>query len=426
MKKQWFTGLVALVFGVSSCIYDYEAPLTADQYTVVVEGDIQIGGYTQIRFTRLNPELMEPVDGIGETPVDYWDGWTPTAPLHFTVEGEDGSRVESDAYGTLCQLDTRTLNPSVRYRLRIEDKYLGQNYSSSWQDVEQAPVIDSLSFKVNGDQLDVMVTFHANNDSPYYCLSYDEQWEYNAYTSSLYRYYAPGEPYPDGYVAFPEDKQLQSQYGRIIMGSEQYPYYTCWNSSARSLSTIAYTGAMVSNKLVDYVFRTIDKSDNRISIAYRPIVSLRMISKESYEYWQSIDKASTQTGDLFSPIPGILRGNVTNDANPEALVIGYIGASHTVSQSSFIKDSDIHLYKKPQSLFNMLQSWAVGYSDTWPAGVQAKDMLRQYQAGYRPWKWEIFEFPNGDGAPYFVWIKERCLDCRTQGGTLEKPEGWPQ
>ena len=58
MKKRWLI-LAAVLPLLGACVYDYEAELTGDQYTVVVEGDILVGGVTTIRFSRLNPEVLE-------------------------------------------------------------------------------------------------------------------------------------------------------------------------------------------------------------------------------------------------------------------------------------------------------------------------------------------------------------------------------
>jgi hypothetical protein len=40
---------------------------------------------------------------------------------------------------------------------------------------------------------------------------------------------------------------------------------------------------------------------------------------------------------------------------------------------------------------------------------------RAYGYGYYPYK-------NEDGKLW--WVKQSCVDCRADGGTLEKPDGW--
>ena len=142
MKKQLII-LAALLPLLGGCVYDFEAELTGDQYTVVVEGDIIVGGMTTVSFTRLNPELLE---GKKENPAPldaYYSSWVNSAlppwgiPVNFTarVEGEDGTVVEGQGIGGMCSLDTRSLNPGVKYRLCLHDDVNDLNYASSWESV---------------------------------------------------------------------------------------------------------------------------------------------------------------------------------------------------------------------------------------------------------------------------------------------------
>jgi hypothetical protein len=182
---------------------------------------------------------------------------------------------------------------------------------------------------------------------------------------------------------------------------------------------------MVSNKLVDYVLKTFSPDDRKTSVAYRPIVSVRMISKESFAYWESLDKASTQTGDLFSPIPSLLRGNVTNESNPDAQVIGYVGVSQQVTADRLIKANEIDFYREPREIAEELKKQSIGWGEA--RGVKLVQMRNEYNMGNRPWKFEFPDNDNGnDTEPFYVWIPERCMDCRTQGGTTTKPSDWPE
>lgn len=427
MKKQLII-LAALLPLLGGCVYDFEADLTGDQYTVVVEGDIIVGGTTTITFSRLNPEVLKDRTSDGDASSSMYTpgfgGWG--IPVSFTarVEGEDGTVVEGTGFGGLCSLDTRSLNPGVRYRLCLHDELQDLNYTSSWEAVETAPVIDSLSYRIHDGKLDVRITFHSDGSTPYYCLSYDEQWEYHAWANSSYRYIPQGINPPERAVlAFPEER-YGDRFGRIFDVMDPYPYYTCWNSTQAGISTVITTGAMVSNKMVDYVFRTLDEGDRRISVAYRPIVSVRMISKESFAYWESLEQTSTQTGDLFSPIPSTRRGNIIGVENPQAPVIGYVGVSAAATGDLFIKNKDINFYRTPMIVYEILSSYSVGSGEA--RGVGRDQMYSEYLKGNRPWKLEYPESDSSDPIPFYVWINERCLDCRTQGGYLYKPEGWPE
>ena len=423
MKKQLMI-LAALLPLLGGCVYDFEAELTGDQYTVVIEGDIIVGGITNISFSRLNPEVLEGQGG-GREEKPAWG--IPVSNFTVRVEGEDGTVVEGGGLGGRCSLDTRSLSRGTRYRLCLDDLENGLHYTSSWESVEAPPVIDSLSYRIVENDLtrekrmDVRVTFHSDGSTPYYCLSYDEQWEYHAYASTYYRYILPGQTPPEKSVLVFPDERFGDKYGRIFDIMELYPTYTCWNSAQAGISTVVTTGAMVSNKMVDYVFRTFHENDRRVSVTYRPIVSVRMISKESFAYWESLEETSTQTGDLFSPIPSTRRGNILNEENPKSPVIGYVGVSAVATRDLLIKNSQTQFYRQSPAITELLENYSLGSGDA--NGVGRDLMYSSYLKGYRPWK---EEFPEEDGPAFYVWIDARCFDCQMQGGKLEKPEGWPE
>lgn len=403
MKKSLLI-LLCIMPLATACIYDFKANLEEASTFVVVEGDIQVGGITILSLSRNNSPVL----------------------FKATVESENGQAVESQETKGTCTLDTRHLDPALRYRVRIHDTENDAHYTSAWETVQPAPVIDSLSYRIHDEIMDLRATFHSGTGTPYYCLAYQEQWEYRSYATTYLQYIEPLKSTPAGGTElFPAPESgLGYEFGRIFRMKELNPYHTCWDYPGMGRTEVVSTGAMVSNKMVDYTFKTIEAEDTRISVKYRVMVTVRMISGDSYSYWESMDQVSSQTGDLFSPVPSLRRGNVVNDEQPEALVLGYICASEVASEELWINDDDIRFYRQPSSVKEMLNKDAIGHKE--PFGVAMEDMLRQYQRGYRPW---LMVTPSSGGTipdTYYVWIKERCLDCRKQGGSTQKPEGWPE
>ena len=396
--------MLCLIPLAAACVYDFEADVEGSASYVVVEGDIQVGGITTLSFLRDDAHVL----------------------FRAVVEGEDGSSLESSLASQSCQLDTRGLDPAVRYRVRIEDVESGNHYTSSWESVQPAPVIDSLSYAIHDGMLDLRATFHADAGTPYYALAYQEQWEYRSYATSYFRYVQPGNLAPEGGTElFPEPGSgLGDIYGRIYRVPEPNPYNTCWVSQGKGSTEVVSTGAMATNKMVDHTFKTIYRDDPRMSVKYRVSVSLRMISRESYTYWDSMDKVSTPTGDLFAPIPSLQRGNIVNEEQPDALVLGYIGASAWATDEMWMDVNDVLFYQESPSIQEMLRKEALGMEE--PFGVPYDQMPYQFYRGYRPWRRVSPESGGTVPETYYIWIPERCLDCRTQGGFTEKPEGWPE
>jgi hypothetical protein len=54
---------------------------------------------------------------------------------------------------------------------------------------------------------------------------------------------------------------------------------------------------------------------------------METLSPEAYKYWNKVSQLITQSGSVFDPPPGVIRGNITNLSNPEELVLGYFYAA---------------------------------------------------------------------------------------------------
>lgn len=401
MKKS-LLAILSLV-SLTSCIYDFKADIEEASRYAIVEGDIQVGGITTVSYT--------------------WAGST-NVQVVASVEGEDGTVVTGEKDSGICTVDTRALDPAVRYRLRVQDLENDAVYVSSWEDVQPAPVLDSLSYTIHDNVMDLKATFHSDTGMPYYCLAYREQWEYRSYATTYLQFVEPLKPSPTGgRELFPDPLSgLGYEYGRIFYMDDLNPYHTCWAYPGRGRTEVVTAGAMATNKMENYTFKTIENEDLRTSVKYRVMVVVRMLSQNTYDYWKSMDDVSSQTGDLFSPVPSLRRGNIVNEAQPDALVLGYIGASRVASSELWISAQDVDFYRQPASVQKMLEDDALGKRE--PFGVAMEDMYRQYKRGYRPW---LMVTPSSGATipeTYYVWIKERCLDCRIEGGTTTKPDGW--
>ncbi|RYG02626.1 MAG: DUF4249 domain-containing protein, partial [Chitinophagaceae bacterium] len=137
---------------------------------LVVDGTINAGvGATTIHLSR-STRLIDTFN------INYVKDAT------VTVEGEDNSIFplyytgEGGAYENL-QL---TLNPSVKYRLRIESGE-GKEYLSSYLNVQKSPPIDSLVWDRDDAGVNIYANAHGTAEtSGYYRWDYRETWEYHS------------------------------------------------------------------------------------------------------------------------------------------------------------------------------------------------------------------------------------------------------
>ena len=204
-------------------------------------------------------------------------------------------------------------------------------------------------------------------------------------------------------------------FGQVVLGNDNpSSCYTINDDHIRTFATVT----MKEGKLVNYDLNTFDRMDRRISGTLRIRVKARQISRESYLYWQNLEKTSSMSGDLFTPTPSSMRGNVSNIADKDEMVLGYIGISKESCRDLYIKNS-AHMFYRQSKQFD--EEFARTLSD---GTVPESKWYETYQQGYMPYR-DIY----AEGTGFFLgytWIDRRCLDCTFAGGSPEKPEDWTE
>ncbi|MBQ9173088.1 MAG: DUF4249 family protein [Bacteroidales bacterium] len=399
MWRRIIGGLVPLsvscLLCLEGCTYPFDIDYDEETRIVVFNGDI-IAGAESIVYGYLS-------EGFGEKKIsmsgDYY-GYD-TFPMEGYVEGEDGSKVvgEPETDNSL-HFDTGSLKTDIRYRVYLKDKSSGNEYRSEWTEVMGAPVIDSLSYYLNYDErtLTTRVSVTAE-DTPYISLTSSFSWRVTPWAVSYFDYIVPDRSYP---------------FGQITLGNV-YPA-SCYTINDDHIRTFA-TVTMKEGKLVNYDLYTFDRSDRKISGTLRLRVKARQISKESYLYWQNLEKTSSMSGDLFTPTPSSMRGNVSNINDADEMVLGYIGISKENSMDLYIKNSE-HMFYRQSKDFD--DEFARTLSD---GTVPEPLWYETYQKGYAPYRDVYSEMGFFIG---YTWIDRRCLDCTFAGGSPEKPEDWTE
>ena len=383
--------LAAILMAVSACIYPFEPELDAQDSRLVVDGDIHIGGISTFSFSRVYP-------------LDVKD-YSP-APIRVTgyIEGEDGSRLDQrswpSAYGPIdigyyewatnfLSFDTTDLPAGQRYRLHFEDMESGEVYESDWLEVCAAPTIDDMSYILDEErgELNVALSMHCNGHS-HFRWSFVEDWEFHTEIRTFYYY----EPTTNEILRFPEDENS----------------YYCWSRYESPEIKIFSTSDQVDDRFVDLEFHRIPSKDRRLQIMYHITVHLEAMDENAYKYWQNILDNSQGQGTIFSPTPSQMSGNIHCISNPSVPVIGYISAAVQTTGDMYYDNAVEDFYEKPNP----------EHIDT--IRVKPEEYYMYYRMGYAP-----LDLILGDGPPGYDWAPRRCVDCRANGGTKDKPAGWP-
>lgn len=373
MRKTIYIIAAALCLG--SCIYPYDDLAVADVDNMVIEGDIVVGGVSYFLPTRLQ--------SLAESASYQFVGST------VWVESEDGKEyvgyLVDKTYG--YAVDMTGADETKEYRLRL-DSYDGKSFASQWGKAEGRVVIDDIKYQPDtlSNVLKIQLGLHSDGSSRHFRYRYFEDWEYHAHSRA--------------YVYYDATKNTVQRFD----GSDNTFY--CWKTGMSRGLNLATTEKMSTDVLEDYTFKTIPRDDERLSVMYKIRLDVYPVSPASYAYYENVRDISSPTGDLFSPMPSEVRGNIRNMADDTEMVYGHIAV---------VLPSSATLYYDNEKGMFYQNTTRVEYEE---ATIGSGDFARYYRKGYLP--------VMSDPAQGDIWgYPAECIDCRMMGGTRNKPEGWP-
>lgn len=364
--------VAALCLG--SCVYPYDDFVVRKTGNLVVEGDIVVGGLSYFLPTRM--QSLNDLDTYEFVKSDIW------------VESGDGSIYGSyfkdTDYGYV--VDLTGADPSQEYRLRI-DTPDGKRFASQWEKVGGKVEIDGLKYQKDtvGGVLNIQVGLHSDGSSHHFRYRFVEDWEYTAYAHA--------------YVYYDIAKNTVQRF------EGSFNTYYCWKTGMSRGLNLATTEKLSEDRLVDYTFKTIASNDERLSVMYRIKLEVYPVSAASYAYYENVRDISSPTGDLFSPMPSEVRGNIRNMDDESEMVYGMVAVVCPNSATLYYDNEVGKFYHNTER---------VEYEEV---SVDAGQYLKYYLNNYRPVRIDPMEGT--------IWAPARCVDCRLKGGTKNKPEDWP-
>jgi hypothetical protein len=200
--------------------------------------------------------------------------------------------------------------PGKSYKIII---YLdGEVFESDFETLKESPAIDSIGYKVKTMKLaedgitvegyQFLVSNHSNESGPfYYRWLLDATYSYITYYDSDYKW----------------DMYKQ----RLI------PYVTndggvCWKDKNIRGIYISSTERLSENAIIKAPLNFESQYGDELTTRYSLHVKQLAISKESYIFWNEVNKMVYQSGGLFEKQPFKITGNITCTSNPDLSVIG--------------------------------------------------------------------------------------------------------
>lgn len=407
MRKRFIIFVSIICTG---CIYPYDMSLPAQEWALVVDGDILIGEETTIRLGRLNP-----LDGKGDVDTPIW--------AVCWIEDSEGSvyRPVDFHKSDSIVIDMTDAVLNREYRLHIADSFTECTYVSSWRKAQPSPILDSISFTLDPTKKEVSVQLSVTRmaeASPYVQVDYREQWQFHSlFVPQVH--YIPGKGY--------------------YSGGPNYPYW-CWNTAKSHQSKLIRPQGENNDQIVNHTIVTHDIGSQYLQRQYAIDVSVRSLSREAYLYQYESIQSSNSTGDLFSPTPSRTKGNLICENDPKQIVIGYVDVVQVVRGRGFLLDKSCYedIPATPGRYTNVLDTLC--FLPSW----EISNVEQPYKGGNTSWSRWDFQYQVLGMIPYeygstivesgaalrtlwgMLWIPKYCADCTLAGGSSVRPADWPE
>ncbi|GAB3895178.1 DUF4249 domain-containing protein [Spirosoma agri] len=263
------------------------------------------------------------------------------------------------------------------YRLRIRTAQ-GKEYLSDFVPVNVTPPIDSVSWRVENDGVQINVNAHdATNKTRYYRWEFDETWVYTSAYNSHY--------------------ELVNK--QILRRTESV--YQCWGSSTDKTIQLGSSARLSNDVISQRPLLFIDGASVKLSTRYSIQVKQYALTQAAYDYYDQLAKITQSVGSIFDPQPSQITGNIHSTTNTGELVMGFFRVGSVEARRIYIAKTQ-------------LPPWipGTGHGSCDVDTMSASDILMK-EPGI------IDEVDR-----LYLTTSLYCLDCRLKGGVTKKPDFW--
>ena len=382
----------------ASCIYPFEPETPPVDRCLVFEGNLVIG-----ESSTMAVRLLQPLSGSIVTDTDTWN-----INGEARVECTDGTVINgvprlrgSNEVAFIFNLTNASAKEA--YRVWFTDDETKKVYRSNWMKVEKAPLIERIDFVPDDKNVKVRLTLTGpTDDTRFFCWTYTEDWEFHSDFLPLYLYRYGVDPY-----------NIRGQAYEEIQG--EYDKYYCWNSSSSKELFVADTRDLNSRTLPARQIASFGRTTSRCQELYCISVTAYGISADRYAYIHHMNEVSNIQGDLFSPNPSAMRGNLRCEQDSTELVLGYVGVCQTTMTRAFFEGTRYYTGRVDNS---------VRFFPNLSEPLEAESNEKGYDYFYRLDNRPLYLVADENGDEKMQWAPRRCVDC-TVHGTKNKPSYWP-
>jgi hypothetical protein len=289
------------------------------------------------------------------------------------------------------------LDQSKKYRIRIRTKD-NKEYLSDFVESKVSPPVN-LTYDFKRGNLNIYSSARdVTGQSRYYNYSYVETWQYKSRLVSTWKVVNHQLLRRD----FPQDD-----------------IYNCYHHLSSSNISIATTAALTEDRLEDNLIVNVPPASEKVWIEYSILVKQNVLTKEGFNFFETLKKNTEKVGSIFDAQPSQLFGNIHCTTNPAETVIGFVAAGTVTEKRVTLIASEL-----PFSFSGPVpDDYCERSKDTLSvsSGAVKRLLLDPAQPGYIPL--EELTGPGGIYA-YIATSDFKCADCRLQGGTNIIPSYW--
>jgi len=167
------------------------------------------------------------------------------------------------------------------------------------------------------------------------------------------------------------------EYETIIKGGL---FSRCWHVVPSPNISLSSTANLSEDRINNKLILSIPGLSPKLDVEYSVLIRQSVLTRQGFDFFETLRKTTEAVGTIFDAQPSQLAGNIRSTTNPTETVIGFVSCG-TVTEKRFL--------------------------------IQLPDL---------PTKWftpvDDSECTQNMPRPLF------CTDCRTQGGTTQRPSYW--
>jgi len=223
------------------------------------------------------------------------------------------------------------LDASKKYRLSIKTTD-GQQYLSDFVPVKNSPPVDSVTYRIKNNGIEIYVNAHdPNNSTRYYRWDYLETWRFHSVFNSFWK--------SNGDTVLLRD---------VIHDQ----IYTCWRSDTPGTIVVASSAKLARDVIAANPITFVPSTSIKLGNEYSVLVRQYALSADAYSFWQNLKTTSEQLGSIFDAQPSQINGNIHCITNPSQPVIGYVSVGAVSSNRLFVFNRDLPAWPTVKDVSN--------------------------------------------------------------------------